>query len=99
MTPEAAPAAAYLLSSTGRQLRLARMPGRKHAPVFLHHRLIRHPSGAKLSKANQDTGLRELRAAGVRPEAVPGHAAYLTDLVVSSRDLTQHRLAALFDGI
>ena len=54
-----------LLGSTGRQLRLARLLGRAEAPRFLHHPLIRKPSGEKLSKAARDTGIRDLRAAGV----------------------------------
>jgi glutamyl-tRNA synthetase/glutamyl-Q tRNA(Asp) synthetase len=88
-----------LLSSTGRQIRLARMLGRKEPPVFMHHRLIRHPSGAKLSKANRDTGIREFRAAGVAPAAVLGLAAHLTELLDSPRDLPSHELAGLFEGI
>lgn len=88
-----------LLNSTGRQIRLARMLGRKDGPVFLHHRLIRHPSGAKLSKANRDTGIRQLRTAGIGPAAVLGQAAHLTGLVDSPRDLPPSGLAALFDGI
>ena len=54
-----------LLGSTGRQLRLARLLGRAEAPRFLHHPLIRKPSGEKLSKAARDTGIRDLRATGV----------------------------------
>ena len=41
---------ADLLGSTGRQIRLARMLGRRDPPFFLHHRLIRRPSGAKLEQ-------------------------------------------------
>jgi glutamyl-tRNA synthetase/glutamyl-Q tRNA(Asp) synthetase len=59
-----------LLSSTGRQLRLARMLGRKTMPLFLHHPLIMKPSGEKLSKASGDTGVREMRAAGMSVEDV-----------------------------
>jgi glutamyl-Q tRNA(Asp) synthetase len=36
-------------------------------PAYRHHRLIRDEQGYKLSKSTQSTGLRELRAAGVRP--------------------------------
>jgi len=54
-----------LLASTGRQIRLARMLGRTAPPAFLHHALIRKPGGAKLSKSDGDTGVRELRAAGI----------------------------------
>lgn len=86
-----------LLSSTGRQIRLARMLGRDEAPAFMHHPLIRHRSGAKLSKANGDTGIRELRAAGVSPGAVLGQAAYLTGLLEACRSLREPDLASLFD--
>ena len=54
-----------LMQSTGRQIRLGRMLGRAEPPVFLHHPLILRPDGAKLSKAAGDSGVRELRAAGV----------------------------------
>ncbi len=64
-----------LLSSTGRQIRLARMLGRQHPPVFLHHPLVRHPSGEKLSKSSGDAGVRELRAAGVSAAEVLDRAA------------------------
>ena len=74
-----------LLSSTGRQIRLARMLGRERPPVFLHHPLIRKPDGAKLSKSSGDTGIAELREAGVRPEAVLGEAAWLTGLIGERR--------------
>ena len=53
-----------LLSSTGRQIRLGRLLGRGAPPSYLHHPLIRKPSGEKLSKASKDTGIRELRDAG-----------------------------------
>ena len=53
-----------LLGSTGRQLRLARLLGRREPPRFMHHRLLRHPDGTKLSKAGGDTGVREMREAG-----------------------------------
>jgi glutamyl-tRNA synthetase/glutamyl-Q tRNA(Asp) synthetase len=59
-----------LLASTGRQIRLARLLGRDEPPRFLHHRLLRKHSGAKLSKSDGDTGVRELRAAGLRASDV-----------------------------
>jgi glutamyl-tRNA synthetase/glutamyl-Q tRNA(Asp) synthetase len=59
-----------LLSSTGRQLRLARLLGRARVPLFLHHPLILKPGGEKLSKASGDTGVREMRAAGMNAEAI-----------------------------
>ena len=85
-----------LLSSTGRQLQLARLLGRAAPPRFLHHPLIRNPGGGKLSKANRDTGLRELRAGGARPEDVLGAAAHATGLLTEPRALDAGELGALF---
>ncbi len=84
-----------LLESTGRQIRLARMLGRAAPPAYLHHPLIRHGSGAKLSKANRDTGIRELRAAGFTPAAVLGQAAHRAGLIDSPRDLDGSGLGSL----
>ena len=53
-----------LLSSTGRQISLARMLGRANPPVFLHHGLLLDANGEKLSKSKDDIGVRELRAKG-----------------------------------
>jgi glutamyl-Q tRNA(Asp) synthetase len=85
-----------LLGSTGRQIRLARMLGRAEPPTFLHHPLIRNASGVKLSKADGDTGIRELRAAGIKPSAVLGLAAHLTGLIDRPRELRPDQLAELF---
>lgn len=63
-----------LLSSTGRQIALARLLGRPFPPAFLHHPLIYRADGAKLSKSNRDRGVRELRAAGYSPEEVIARA-------------------------
>jgi len=64
-----------LLASTGRQIQLGRLLGRKTPPLFLHHPLILRPDGGKLSKSNRDTGVRDLRAAGWSVERVLGEAA------------------------
>jgi glutamyl-Q tRNA(Asp) synthetase len=85
-----------LLTSTGRQIRLGRMLGRTAAPAFMHHPLIRHGSGAKLSKSNRDTGVRDLRAAGTRPGMVLGLAAHLTGLIETPRELPASQLGFLF---
>ena len=85
-----------LLASTGRQIRLARMLGRATPPAFIHHRLIRHDSGAKLSKSNRDTGVRDLRAAGQNPGWVLGQAAYCTGLIDQPRELSARYLESLF---
>jgi glutamyl-tRNA synthetase/glutamyl-Q tRNA(Asp) synthetase len=59
-----------LLASTGRQIRLARLLGRATMPAFAHHTLVRRPDGAKLSKSDGDTGIRELRRRGLLPAEV-----------------------------
>lgn len=66
-----------LLSSTGRQIRLARMLGRQIPPRFHHHPLIMGPDGEKLSKSRGDAGLRELRHAGVTPAKAIARATAL----------------------
>lgn len=63
-----------LLSSTGRQIQLARLLGRTVPPRFRHHPLILKTSGRKLSKADGDTGVRDLRARGLSPSDVLGLA-------------------------
>jgi glutamyl/glutaminyl-tRNA synthetase len=59
-----------LLASTGRQIRLARLLGRERPPSFLHHPLIMKSDTQKLSKSDDDTGIRELRARGWTPAQV-----------------------------
>jgi len=85
-----------LLASTGRQMRLARMLGRSTPPAYMHHGLIRHGSGAKLSKSTRDTGVRDLRAAGMSPGGVLGQAAQLTGLIETPRELSARDLGSLF---
>jgi len=69
-----------LLSSTGRQIQLARLLGRDAPPEFLHHPLVMKSATQKLSKADGDTSVRDLRAAGMRPADVIGRAAGLVGL-------------------
>jgi glutamyl-tRNA synthetase/glutamyl-Q tRNA(Asp) synthetase len=71
-----------LLSSTGRQIGLARLLGRSEPPGFLHHPLILKEPGRKLSKASGDTGIRDLRAAGYTPAQVVRGAERLAGKVV-----------------
>ncbi len=40
------------------------------APLYHHHRLVLDADGRKLSKSTQSTALRELRKAGVTPQAI-----------------------------
>jgi glutamyl-tRNA synthetase/glutamyl-Q tRNA(Asp) synthetase len=87
---------ADLLTSTGRQIRLARMLGRAVPPIFLHHPLLVDPSGRKLSKSDLDTGVRDLRAAGVAAPEVIGRAAAATGLLPEPRPLPAARVHDLF---
>ncbi|MFN0098456.1 MAG: glutamate--tRNA ligase family protein [Gemmatimonadaceae bacterium] len=86
-----------LLDSTGRQFRLARLLNRETMPHVLHHPLVWHPDGRKLSKSAGDTGLRELRAAGRSPAEVLGRAAHLGGLADSPRPIPAAALGGLFD--
>jgi glutamyl-tRNA synthetase/glutamyl-Q tRNA(Asp) synthetase len=67
-----------LLSSTGRQIRLARLLGRQETARFSHHALVMKSAAQKLSKSDGDTGVRDLRALGWPAEKVLEKAATLT---------------------
>jgi glutamyl-Q tRNA(Asp) synthetase len=78
-----------LLASTGRQIRLARMIGRAESPIFAHHALIRRADGAKLSKSDGDTGIRELRSRGLAPAAVLNQASQLCGAAATIRSAVE----------
>jgi glutamyl/glutaminyl-tRNA synthetase len=71
---------ADLLPSTGRQIQLARLLGRTEPPRFMHHRLVMKSLGQKVSKSDGDTGVRDLRAAGLSPQEVIATARSLAGL-------------------
>jgi glutamyl/glutaminyl-tRNA synthetase len=85
-----------LLDATPTQIRLARHLGRAVPPTFAHHHLIRRPDGHKLSKADGATSVRELRAAGRRPEDLIGAAAAAVGLLGVARPLVATEIASLF---
>jgi glutamyl-tRNA synthetase/glutamyl-Q tRNA(Asp) synthetase len=87
-----------LLSSTGRQIRLARMLGRRDPPHFLHHPLIIGPGGEKLSKSRHDTGVRELRRSGLSAADVIGRAAAAVGLLSEPRPVDAGEVARLFEA-
>lgn len=84
-----------LAEATPAQIRLARLLGRREPPEFAHHPLIRKPGGAKLSKADGDTGVRDLRAAGRRPADVIGAAAAAGGLIPMARPVNPSESGAL----
>jgi glutamyl-Q tRNA(Asp) synthetase len=85
-----------LLSSTGRQLQLARLLGRAEPPAFFHHALIMKTPDQKLSKSDRDTGIRDLRAQGWSAARVIGRAAALAGLVDRERPLWAHEAPRIF---
>lgn len=85
-----------LLSSTGRQIRLARLIGREASPVFVHHPLVMKSTTQKLSKSDGDSGIRDLRAAGWSAEEVIGRAAALAGLSPEPAVLPVRELGRLF---
>jgi glutamyl-tRNA synthetase/glutamyl-Q tRNA(Asp) synthetase len=84
-----------LLDSTGRQLQLARLLGREQPPVFLHHPLVMKSATQKLSKADRDTSVRDLRAAGRSAADVVGEAARLANLIDQARPVAAAEAADL----
>lgn len=87
-----------LLDTTPRQLRLGRLLGRATPPAFLHHPLLRKPSGAKLSKADHDTAIRELLDRGATPADLLGFAAAAVGLQAEPRPVPVEHLAELVAG-
>lgn len=87
-----------LLQSTGRQIRLASLLGRNGPPRYAHHTLIRLPGGEKLSKANRDTSLRDLRAAGHSAADLLGRAAAMVGLIPTPAPLSVTDLPSLFSN-
>ncbi len=86
---------ADLLASTGRQIRLARMLGRKDPPHFFHHPLVTDSGGVKLSKKQQSPALRELRRAGLSAATVLGEAARAAGLTRKALRLARADIAEL----
>ena len=72
------------------------MLGRQAPARFLHHPLIVKPGGEKLSKASGDTGVRELRRAGVSAPDVIGRAAAAVGLIETPRPVHAGDVAVLF---
>jgi glutamyl/glutaminyl-tRNA synthetase len=84
-----------LLDATARQIRLGRLLGRQAPPTFYHHPLIRKGGGAKLSKSDGDTGVRDLRERGLTPASVLGAAAAAVGLLERPRALRPDDLPEL----
>lgn len=85
-----------LLGATPAQVRLGRLLGLARPAAYLHHPLLRRPSGAKLSKSDGDTGIRELLASGVRRADLFGFVAAAVGLLDAPRPVEPDDLAGLF---
>ena len=85
-----------LLSSAGRQAQLARVLGRSTSPQFLHHGLVLRSDGRKLSKSLGDTGVREMREAGLSREQVLGRATFACGLIDRDVSLNLDEITSLF---
>jgi len=85
-----------LLDATPGQLRLGRLLGRETPPAFLHHPLLRKPSGAKLSKADHDTAIRDLLDGGADPADLLGFVAAAIGLLPEVRPVPAAGIVDLF---
>ena len=85
-----------LLHATAAQIRLGRVLGRERPATFAHHPLIRRPDGRKLSKADGDTSVRELRAAERTAAELIGEAAAAVGLIDAPRPIDAHDVTSLF---
>jgi glutamyl-tRNA synthetase/glutamyl-Q tRNA(Asp) synthetase len=85
-----------LLASTGRQIQLARLLGRVEPPAFFHHPLLMKTADQKLSKADNDTSIRDLRARGMTAPDVIGRAAALVGLTNRERPVTAEEASRFF---
>jgi glutamyl-tRNA synthetase/glutamyl-Q tRNA(Asp) synthetase len=82
-----------LLPSTGRQIQLARLLGRTAPPRFLHHGLVMKSPTQKLSKADRDTSVKDLRAGGATASQVVGEAAFRAGLIDRVREVAADEAA------
>lgn len=85
-----------LLSSSGRQRHMARLLGHARMPLLMHHPLLVHADGAKLSKASGDTSLAERRRDGATPSELFGEAALRSGLIATYRPIDVAELPLLF---
>ncbi len=76
-----------LLTSTGRQMYLGRLFGRTSPLRFVHHPLIMKSPTQKLSKADGDTSVRDLRAGGLSAADIVGRAACAAGLTAVASPL------------
>lgn len=82
-----------LLGSTARQILLVRLLGHAQVPRYAHVPLVVGTDGERLAKRTRGATVRDLRAAGLRPEDVVGELAHGLGLVGTSRARTAREVA------
>jgi glutamyl-tRNA synthetase/glutamyl-Q tRNA(Asp) synthetase len=87
-----------LLASTGRQIQLARLIGRAEPPLFLHHGLIMKSRTQKLSKADRDTSVRDMRASGLSPGEVIGRALHAAGFISARAKMAREAAQQIIAG-
>jgi glutamyl-Q tRNA(Asp) synthetase len=85
-----------LRAATAAQIRLGRLLGRATPATFAHHPLILGSDGRKLSKADGETSVRDLRAAGRTARELIGEAAAAVGLIDPPRPIKAADVGRLF---
>lgn len=85
-----------ILSSSGRQIQIARMLGRKNTPVLLHHKLLVDAKGRKLSKRDFAQDIHMQKIAGTDPQDILGAAAFQAGLIPNFQKIAVRDLPGLF---
>lgn len=85
-----------LLASTGRQILLARLMGRRRPVVYCHHPLVTDDTGRKLSKREADCSITSARRDGVHAAAILGEAAYRVGLRTQPGTIEAQDVPSLF---
>jgi glutamyl/glutaminyl-tRNA synthetase len=85
-----------LLAATAGQIRLGRLLGRAMPATFAHHPLILGSDGRKLSKADGETSVSDLRAAGHTAPELIGKAAVAVGLIDTPRPIEAADVGRLF---
>jgi glutamyl-tRNA synthetase/glutamyl-Q tRNA(Asp) synthetase len=88
-----------LLAATAGQIRLARTLGRTRPACFAHHAVLMKSATQKLSKADGDTGIADLRRQGWSAARVIGEAAGQAGLAPNGADLDAGDALRLFADV
>lgn len=79
-----------ILSSTGRQVQIAKILGAVTQPIYVHHPLLTDANGRKLSKRDFATDIHSLKLEGLTASEVIGTAAHLTAWIPEFRKMDMY---------